>query len=816
MITLDLNGSWEFKAIDSGAPVPTEYSGATAWMPAIVPGTVHTDLMAAGIIPDPYFRMNEDDVQWVDKVSWSYRRTFTVPASIIQQSVIRLHAGGLDTFARVLINGRRVGEPANMFVEHEFDIKKALRAGENTIEIQFASPVREARRLQSANGPLRVVLEPHRAYVRKAQYSFGWDWGPKLTTSGIWSDICIEAFSGPLLRDPFVRVVSLNARKAVVRVSVDVEGRMRKGTRLRVAIGGEGAGSEKTVTVRGRNGSLTVDIPRPRLWWPNGQGLQPMYTASLSLLVGREKVQGMEVAFAVRTVSLLQEKDNAGSSFIFVINGRKVFCKGADWIPADNFLPRIPDSRYETLLQMARDAHMNMVRVWGGGVYEKKIFYELCDRHGLMVWQDFMFACGEYPDTPWFHAEIKREAALTIKRLRNHPSIVLWCGNNECEWLFCTENPDKGPDAMRGARIFRDLLPAACRSFDGSRPYWRSSPFGTGFPNAEGNGNHHQWSVWSAWKDFPEYENDQARFVSEFGFQAMANLATMEECTIPTDRFAQSRVVEHHNKQVEGPERLMRFMAAHYRVDMDFSRFIYLTQLVQAGALKRAVEHWRRRKYGTGGSLFWQLNDCWPVASWSVIDSALRPKASYFYSKRFFAPILVSFRRVDAGIGVWITSDRPDSVKGTLIVTRRSIEGEVHLLHEQHVAISKDSSRQVMRIAESRLDAFRRDAEYLHAGLVVDGALTAENRFYFEEPKHMTQSGQPPIAEMREERDGIFMLRLTAERLARDVHVTMEGEGAIFEDNYVDIDAGTTREIMVRSGARLPDLVKRLHIEWLR
>jgi beta-mannosidase len=816
MTTIDLSGTWEFRAADSDGTLPAEYSRAATWMPATVPGTVHTDLMAGGVIPDPFFRMNENDVQWVEGQSWIYRRTFTVPASVTKETVVRLNAGGLDTYARIEINGKKVGESANMFIGHQFDAKKALRPGDNTIEIRFDSPVKRAKRLEAANGALRVVLEPHRAYVRKAQYSFGWDWGPKLTTSGIWQGVSIEAFSGPRLRDPFIRVLSVNAKKAVMRLSVEIEGRVRKGTRLGIAIEGGDGPIAKRVLLRGKSVSVTLAIPRPRLWWPNGQGDQPMYAASLTLLSGDDTIQSLVVPFAVRTVALLRDKDAQGTSFIFVVNGRKIFCKGADWIPADNFLPRIPDSRYETLLQMAKDAHMNMVRVWGGGIYEKDLFYELCDRHGLMVWQDFMFACGEYPDRPWFQREVAVEAERTIKRLRNHPSIVLWCGNNECEWLFCTENPDKGPDSMRGAKIFRDLLPAACASHDGSRPYWRSSPFGVGFPNDEGNGNHHQWTVWSAWKDFAEYELDNARFVSEFGFQATANLATMEACSVPADRMIQSRVMEHHNKQVEGTERLMRFMAAHYRVETGFSRFLYLSQLVQAAALKRAVEHWRRRKYATAGSLFWQLNDCWPVSSWAVIDSALRPKAAYFYSKRFFAPVLASFRRSNSGIGVWITNDHPTAVKGTLSVTRRTVEGGIESIHEQQLTIPKDSSREIVCIAESRLDSLRRDSEYLHAGLEIDGVLAAENRFFFEEPKHMNLSGERPKAEVREDGTGRFVVRLSAKQLARDVQVAIEGEDALFGDNYVDIDAGMVKEIRFQSGLRLADLVKSIHIEWLK
>ncbi|HMD13440.1 MAG TPA: glycoside hydrolase family 2 protein, partial [Bacteroidota bacterium] len=333
-----------------------------------------------------------------------------------------------------------------------------------------------------------------------------------------------------------------------------------------------------------------------------------------------------------------------------------------------------------------------MIRVWGGGIYEQDIFYNLCDQMGLMVWQDFMYACGEYPQVGWFLRQAKIEAEQVVKRLRNHPSIVLWCGNNECEWLFCTENPDKTPDDMTGSKIFRKILPEICNAFDGSRPYWRSSPFGKDFPNAESNGNHHQWMVWSYWKDYKEYEKDQARFITEFGFQAPANRRTFEEMTVPDDRQPQSPVMEHHNKQVEGTERLLRFQAAHYRLSTSFDGFIYKGQLVQADALKCAVEHWRRRKFLTSGSLFWQLNDCWPVSSWSVVDSSLQPKAGYYAAKRFFAPVLLSFKQTDKGVEVWVTNDRLERFSGEITVQMKSFQGKSFWKKTLKVSIASNFS----------------------------------------------------------------------------------------------------------------------------
>ncbi|MFA6457483.1 MAG: sugar-binding domain-containing protein, partial [Bacteroidota bacterium] len=633
MKRIDLQGTWKVKAIDEYSALPPEQQRVLSWFPAQVPGTIHTDLMAQDIIPDPFYRTQENDVQWIENLQWCYQREFIIDKEIMKEQHIMLVAEGLDTYAEIKINGKIVGTTENMFIGHRFDVKRHVKAGNNSIEILFDSPVVRSKQLQKKHGTLQVALESHRVYVRKAQYSYSWDWGPKLTTSGIWRPIAIEATTGPVLRNPFVKTVEAKKHSATIECSVDIEN-YKKPVEVTTTI--ETAFYSETIVKRAVSSSLrfTVKIPDPNLWWPSGYGDQPLYKATFSVQSSDGSSTVASTTFGIRTIRLIQEKDKEGKSFIIEVNGEKIFCKGADWIPSDSFIPRIPETTYDRLLTLARDANMNMVRVWGGGIYEQELFYNLCDKLGLLVWQDFMFACGEYPQTPWFLSLVKKEAEHVIKRLRNHPSLAVWCGNNECEWLFCTENPGKTADDMNGSMIFREILPSAVKKFDNTRPYWRSSPYGEGFPNSEANGTHHQWNVWSFWKDYKEYENVNARFVAEFGFQAPANIRTWKEAILPEDMKPQHPVFEHHNKQVEGPERLFRFQSAHYQVGKNFNDFVFRAQLVQANALKTAVEHWRRRKFNTAGTLFWQLNDCWPVSSWAVIDSGLRPKAAYFYAKR--------------------------------------------------------------------------------------------------------------------------------------------------------------------------------------
>ncbi len=815
MKKLNLNGLWQFKAVDSYHTLPKNNRKTTHWMNAVVPGTVHTDLMYNKMIADPFYRMNENDVQWVDSQQWLYKREFIVPASLLVEDSVQLLTEGLDTYASIQINGQRVADTSNMFIEHRFDVKEYLRKGKNTIEILFDSPTLRSKALEEKHGALRVALEPHRVYVRKAQYSFSWDWGPKLTTSGIWRNISLQGFSGGRLKNPFAKVISIAGSKAMVELSVEIERFGEVELQVRAYVGGEGLSIEQAVPITGNAVKLQVEIADARIWWPNGYGGQPLYKAVLSLVRNNEEVDEVEVPFALRTVRLIQEADSEGTSFIVEVNGVKIFCKGADWIPSDNFIPRIADSTYETLLMMAKGAHMNMIRVWGGGIYEQDVFYNLCDELGLMVWQDFMYACGAYPEQSWFLAEAKTEAESVVQRLRNHPSIVVWCGNNECEWLFCTENPTKTADDMSGAKIFRDILPAACEAFDGTRPYWRSSPFGNGFPNSETNGTHHQWFVWSDWKDYKLYENDNARFVSEFGFQAPANRRTFEEVTIPADRSPQSQVMEHHNKQIEGTERLVRFQAAHYTLATDFDEFIYKGQLVQAEALKCAVEHWRRLKFNTAGALFWQLNDCWPVSSWAVIDSALRPKAGYYYARKFFAPVLLSFKKTETTLEAWISNDLLGDITGKLKLNFLSFTGKRVWSKTIKAGVQPNSSMKVFEIDLARFGKCDSTRHYFSGKFLSADDLDSEQRYYLHEPKHLQLPKAKVKSTIRKNRDGSFVLILNANTIVKNVRIEITGEDIVFSDNYFDMDPGESKDVTFCSKQVLARLRKQLTLRWL-
>jgi beta-mannosidase len=813
MEIIDLTGSWQFRLYTDSKGVTKDQKHLTRWMKSEVPGTVHTDLMKLGIIPDPYYRMQEYDVQWVDTCAWEYRKEFRLPAEWKNFRTVELIAEGLDTFTTVTLNDTVIAETDNMFIEHRIDIKEYLRKGKNTLSIVFHSPTERAKNLESQYGRLFVDIEPWRVYARKAQYSYGWDWGPKLTTSGIWRSIYIEGRNHARLKDPFVKTIAIDEDHATMECSVAIENKPEETYKLNVTISGDGRITEHSLRFDNDEAAARIEIPKPRLWWPNGWGEAYLYHAVFQLL-DREGavIHTLETDFGIRTVRLLREKDEAGESFIFEINGRKIFSKGANWIPADNFVPRIPDDKYDRLLRLAAEAHLNMIRVWGGGIYEQNIFYDLCDRLGLMVWQDFMFACGEYPEHPEFISGVVIEAVQNIKRLRNHPSIVLWCGNNECEYLFCNKNPGCNPDDMKGAVLFRDVLRKVCEQTDDTRPYWRSSPFGTGHPNDVSNGNHHQWEVWSNWRDYRQYENTRPRFVTEFGFQGPANKATFEEVTIEKDRHFQSKVMEHHNKQVEGTERLFKFQSSHYKMPDDFRTFIHHGQLVQANALKFAVEHWRRSKFVTAGAVYWQLNDCWPVSSWSVIDSSLRPKAAYYYSKRFFAPMLVSFHEAGDTIEVWITNDRPTEIKGQIELTVRTFDNTKHSSENIDIVLPSNGSLCVHTMPRDKFAKFGAENSYIYAGLVTGDMLVSENRFFFDEPKHLILPSAKIDLKIHKADAYSYTLKLRSKVFVKSIVVSIEGIDADLSDNYFDLDPWKPHEVHLTCNKKVRNLKQKISL----
>ena len=536
---LSLNGSWKFKGFDEGkgeelGAQRLEYDDGD-WLSANVPGTVHLDLLANKVIPDPFKDLNEEKVQWVPQKEWWYRKEINVSPELLEKQVVELVFEGLDTIATVWVNGVKVGKANNMFTPWRFSVGKELCEGRNIIAVSF-KPIHKAaleleRKYGEKCGSLHAENFSARPYVRKAQYSFGWDWGPNLPTAGIWRKTTLICYDKTKLGYLSALPTEVSEDTAKIKVIAVAYAAKTCEVKAKFVMQGFGQRIEKQVSKQIASGQsfleVEFEISKPHLWWPRGYGKQNLYDVSVELSVDGALVDEAAAKCGVRSVKLLQELDDEGKTFIFVANGLPVFCKGANWIPADSFLPRVTKERYQKLLSAAAEANFNMLRVWGGGIYEDDVFYDLCDKLGIMVWQDFMYACCGYPDNEWFLKEAQREAEEVVLRLRGHACIVVWCGNNEIQWQCKTAW--KEMSTLCGLPIFEKIIPDVLARLDGTRPYRPSTPYSEYEPNSERGGSRHNWVVWSKQVDYPAYLEDKGRFLTEFGWQAPPTLDLLNE-----------------------------------------------------------------------------------------------------------------------------------------------------------------------------------------------------------------------------------------------------------------------------------------------
>ncbi len=691
--TISLNGPWRFRQV-----------GETEWVPADVPGCVHTDLMAAGRIPDPLHDLNELDVLWIDEADWEYKREFDLDEAATKRAALWLVCEGLDTIAEISVNDHAVSRTQNMFRRYRFDVAEHVRPGENRIRIVFRSPVRIGKERAAAtgaelpgteytwsNGRTRKVYRP---YVRKAQYQFGWDWGPCLATSGIWRDIHLIATDTPV-----IEYVTTQQRHDANHIALTVTAHLlststTKGTlAVRVGDAVEQMRVPCTLEAGESTTSAGVLIEDPHLWQPVGYGEPYLYPLEVSWETADGEIADTHATrVGLRTVELIREPDDVGESWTLRVNGRDIFCKGANWIPADPFPHRVPRERYAALIDAALDANMNMLRVWGGGIFEHDAFYELCDERGVLVWQDLMFACAGYPADNEFLAEAAAETRHQIRRLHNHPCIALWCGDNENEWLidaFWSKMPFWPTLRKDYKRLINDTLAPVVQEEDPQRPWWPGSPSngGGGVPNDPDRGDAHFWEVWHERKPFERYQEIMPRFCSEFGFQSLPSLATLRSAISTPLTSPDDETLQHHQRHARGYKIIKENIKRLFREPCDLTDWCYLSQITHGLALQTAVEHWRRGKPRCMGALYWQLQDCWVVSSWASVDYELRYKAAHYFAKRFYAPLMSSFARTENSLELWATSDLPQAVSLDARIEAWTVAGECHVLTRESLEL---------------------------------------------------------------------------------------------------------------------------------
>jgi len=814
----EIGAGWTFRKVaHKGAAVE-------AWLPAVVPGCVHTDLLAAGKIGDPFYRLNEKDQQWIENESWEYRTTVPVDAATLARDRVELVFAGLDTFADVFVNGAQVLTADNMFRSWRVDVKARLKPGNNEILVRFASPIAKVKpaydklgyKLPAANDQGKEMVS---MWARKAPYHYGWDWGPRFVTSGIWRPVALEAWDAARLDDVQVFQNKLDANAADLGIIARVVAARAGKVRVSVAQpAGPTLGEARFDLKPGVNDvKLGARIAKPELWWPAGLGAQKLYSLETKLATDDKKpLDARATRIGLRTVEVVHERDKEGKSFFIKVNGAPVFMKGANWIPADSFVTRVTDARYRQLLQSAKDANMNMLRVWGGGIYEDDRFYDLADELGLMVWQDFMFACSMYPGDDPFVENVRQEAIENVRRLRNHPSLALWAGNNENEaawkqwgWQIKFTLNKKAQDRIWAdyKKMFHEVLPAVVAAEDPGRFYTRSSPSANDDrvpPNKRNWGDMHFWGVWHAENPYEAYADNISRFMSEYGFQSFPELASVKRYTAPdgSDWNIESPVMLSHQRHPRGNPLIRTYMERDFRKPKDFASFLYVGQVLQGIVIKYAAEAHRRAMGHNWGSLYWQLDDCWPVASWSSIDYYGRWKAEQYFARKFYAPVLVSPVLDKGTVSIWVVSDRRNDVQARLGVRVIDFAGNEVTRVDQAITLAANASRAYLTVKEADiLKGADPSKVVLVAEVDVPGEAPQRNLLYFKKTKDL-QLPKPEVKlAVAPGANGAIAVSVTAKQLARNVFLASGAVDGFFEDNYFDLLPGETVTVSFRPHA---------------
>lgn len=814
----------------------------TNWYAASVPGTVHTDLMNNKLIDDPFYRLNERGVQWVDKEDWMYQTTFDASSDLLAKANIVLHFAGLDTYADITLNDEKILSADNMFREWQVDIKPFLKAQDNKLQVYFHSPIKKAMPKweavpfqyrssndQSENGG--VLDRKVGVFVRKAGYHFGWDWGPRLVTSGIWRSVSIEAWDKARIADVFYSKKSVSAKQAALDVTVEVLADKEITAEVAI-INRTDNRTEVRKSVHLNKGLNKIPVSflmkQPRLWWTNGLGEPFLYDFATTVELDGVKADVKEEKLGIRSLKVVTAPDKDGESFYFELNGKPLFAKGANYIPCDNFLTRVTDSIYEKTIQDAVSANMNMLRVWGGGVYEKDIFYELCDKYGILVWQDFMFACSVFPAEGELLENIRQEAIDNVRRLRNHSCIALWCGNNECLDAWFNWNWKATYDKQNPAysdviwKQFKDqyfvTLPAVVEEHHPGACYRKSSPYA----DDKGTRNHavgdmHYWEVWQGLKPLSEFNRERSRFFSEYGFQSFPEFESIKRyAPNEEDWHLTSEVMMSHQRGgTKANQRINDFLLSDYRRPKDFRSFTYLSQLLQADAMKMAMEAHRRDMPYCMGSLVWQHNDCWPVASWSSRDYYGRWKAQHYFTVKSFADLLVSPNQEEDALKIYVVSDRLKSTSGTLNIRVLRLNGKGTVKEvTKKVSIPANTSTVVYtEKIEALLNGIPKEEVIVHVSYKDKAGKEYTNNHFMVKQKDILYAD----ARIRKEIaivEGGYEVTLASDVFARGVFLSVEDDIDNFiSDNYMDLLPGESVKVKVTTKLPLSEFARRLQVQ---
>ncbi|EIP99675.1 beta-galactosidase/beta-glucuronidase [Opitutaceae bacterium TAV1] len=855
MTTLDLASSagladWRFRD-----------TSKKTWLPAQVPGCVHTDLIREEKIPDPFYGTNELDLQWIEERDWEYTATFNVPASLFDDEQIDLVANGLDTVATVFLNGKKIAATENMFTGYRWPVKKLLRRGRNELRIHFRSAMDYIRSVRPEHTP-RECNDPVGGCtrVRKMQCNFGWDWGPRLVTAGVWRDIRLEGWGTNRLVHAHLAQKHAEDGSVTLTVTPELATDAPVTVEVRVTLDGKdvarafsakrplpwhGLPAREVPEARrvaprrsGRNAAaptaggtpapltepIILSIPDPQLWWPAGQGKQPLYDVEIIASSGDEKLNTIRKRIGLRTLVLDRHPDEWGESFRFVVNGRPVFIKGANWIPAHAFVAGLTRADYARDLRAAALANMNCVRLWGGGIYESEHFYDLCDELGLLVWHDFMFGCTLYPYDDAFVESVRVEAVYNVRRVHHRASLALWCGNNELVQINKPRILDTPEHKAGYERIFHDLLPAVIAEHDGTTPYWPSSEWSgdweTGHEVFEKRGDKHFWDVWHARKPVKDYEKYAFRFVSEFGMQSYSSPETNATFCPADDDNVFGPTMENHQKNRAGNQIILDYVSRRYRLPKSQDDLIWLSQLNQAYCMQVGIEHYRRLAPRCMGTIYWQLNDCWPVASWSSIEFTGRWKALHYAARRFNAPALVTahvpgdeapvignYRRTTVReVHLHTVYDAPVPARGVLRWDLFRIDARAGGTKKVKSLLSGKKSV-TLRYGESvnqktldlgaAMERYGRDNIYLRIALDVGGRTVSEDTVFLAPPRFLPLPRAKTRVRVRQLGPKEFAVAFTSPVFQHRFAFGLPGLAHMADDNWFELYPGEPKEVIV-------------------
>ncbi|WP_461597488.1 beta-mannosidase [Winogradskyella sp.] len=787
--TINLDENWQFKKVSD-----------SVWHSASVPGNMFSDLLQHQLIEDPFIGNNEENVQWVSETDWEYKTIFSLDEDLLEKKHFELSFEGLDTYASVYLNDSLILKTNNAFRKWEVDVKPYLKV-DNELRLVFESTSKYEAKAQEKL-PYELP-EGERIFTRKAQFQYGWDWGPKLNTSGIWRPIKLVAWHEVYLKKDNTYIVQRQLTDSIADFNILLEDYPSTEYSYEVYVNDELNQLYENLP-SDMTGVVPFQIKNPKLWWPHNLGEPYLYDIKVVVKDGRKILDSISVKKGLRTIELVTEKDSIGESFYFKVNGVPVYARGANYIPQHSFQNEVKHKDYEQLLNDVVNANMNMLRVWGGGIYEDDIFYDLCDEKGILVWQDFMFACAMYPGDKAFLNNVAKEAEDNVKRLRNHPSIALWCGNNESSegwhrWGWQAKRSDEEKEEIWNnyLKVFDSILPKTVNKYSNTS-YWQTSPkYGRGNPLYKSEGDAHDWWIWHDGYPFEHLETNVPRFMSEFGFQSFPSYEVIQYINQSDSIEISSEGFKNHQKHARGFQIIDDYMQRDFPVPKEAEDYVYMSQLLQAYGITKGIEAHRRAKPDNMGTLYWQLNDCWPAISWSSIDYFGNWKALHYKAKRSFEDVLVSSKVENNILKTWVVNDDLNDATGKLDLKLMDFSGEMIWNNEQQISVDPLSSEIKFQLDLKILNFNRNET------VLVSTFNDKTSYFYFVKPKDL-KLRQDEIEKKIVKTDNGFLIEVSSKTLQKDVFLFSDTKGH-FSDNFFDLLPNQSKIIQFNTRAKTFD-----------